>query len=66
MPISSDTELQARLLRETFDLYARKQKLENDIRNLDAVNNSIQDTAAIRDIEAHKSQRSLSTTLRSR
>jgi hypothetical protein len=66
MPISSDTELQARLLRETSDLYARKQKLENDIRNLDAVNNSIQDTAAIRDIEAHKSQRSLSTTLRSR
>lgn len=64
MPISSDTELQARLLRETSDLYARKQKLENDIRNLDAVNNSIQDTAAIRDIEAHKSQRSLSTTLR--
>jgi hypothetical protein len=66
MPISTDTELQARLLRETSDLYARKQKLENDIRNLDAVNNSIQDTAAIRDIEAHKSQRSLSTTLRSR
>jgi hypothetical protein len=64
MSISTDTELQARLLKETSDLYARKQKLENDIRNLDAVNNSIQDTAAIRDIEAHKSQRSLSTTLR--
>ena len=57
MLVSTDTierELQARLLKETSDLYARKQKLEADIRRLDAVNNSIQDTEALRDIEVHK------------
>ena len=58
MPLSTDRDLQARLLNETSDLYARKQKLEDKIRNLDVLNNSLQDTAAIRDIEAHKSQRS--------
>ena len=63
MPLSTDRELQARLLKETSDLYARKQKLEDKIRNLDVLNNSLQDTAAIRDIEAYKSQRSLSATL---
>src|SRR5438874_3433704 len=59
MLVSSDTidrELQARLLKETSDLYARKQKLEADIRSLDAVNNSLQGTAALRDIEAHRIQ----------
>ena len=50
-----DKELQTKLLKETSDLYARKQKLEDDIRKLDAVNNSIQDTEALRDIEVHKS-----------
>src|SRR6266403_1796500 len=67
MLVSTDTidrELQARLLKETSDLYARKQKLEADIRSLDAVNNSIQDTEALRDIEAHKSQRPMSAKLR--
>ncbi len=59
-----DRELQARLLKETSDLYARKQKLEADIRSLDAVNNSLQGTAALRDIEAHKSQRPTSAKLR--
>jgi ABC-type phosphate transport system auxiliary subunit len=56
MLVSTDTidrELQARLLKETSDLYARKQKLEDDIRSLDAVNSSLQGTAALRDIEAH-------------
>ena len=64
MPLSTDRELQAGLLKETSDVYARKQKLEDKIRNLDVLNNSLQDTAAIRDIEAHKSQCSLSATLR--
>ena len=59
MPLSTDRDLQARLLKETSDLYAKKQKLESDIRDLDAVNNSLQRTEALRDIEAHKSQRSL-------
>jgi hypothetical protein len=54
MPLSTDRELQARLLKETSDVYARKQKLEDKIRALDVLNNSLQDTAAIRDIEAYK------------
>ena len=66
MLISNDTvdkELQAKLLKETSDLYARKQKLEDDIRKFDAVNNSIQDTKALRDIIAHKSQGLVSAKL---
>ena len=63
MPLSTDRDLQARLLKETSELYARKQKLEDDLRQLDAVNNSLQDTAAIRDIEAYKSRRPVSTKL---
>lgn len=66
MLVSSDTvdrELQARLLKETSDLYARKQKLEDDIRKLDAVNNSIQNMEVLRDIAAHKSQRPVSSKL---
>jgi hypothetical protein len=66
MLISSDTvdrELQAKLLKETSDLYARKQELEDDIRKFDAVSNSIQDTKALREIEVHKSQRPVSAKL---
>lgn len=59
MPLSTDRDLQARLLKETSDLYARKQQLEDKIRNLDVLNQSLQATAAIRDIEAYKSHRSL-------
>ena len=64
MLLSTDRNVPVRLVNETSELYARKQKLEDKIRNLDVLNNSLQDTAAIRDIEAHKSQRSLSATLR--
>jgi hypothetical protein len=60
MPVSTDKELQARLLRESYELSARKQKLEDDIRNLDAVNNSLQEMAALREMEAYKGQRPLS------
>jgi len=65
MPESTDRELQARLLKEIYELYARKEKLEDHIRNLDAVNNSLHETAARREIEAHKGQRPLSAKLSS-
>lgn len=58
--VLTDRDLQTRLLKEAAELYARKQKLENDIRRLDAVNNSLQATAALRDIEAHKDQHPVS------
>jgi hypothetical protein len=51
---SADRELQARFLKEISELYARKQKLEDDIRNLEAATNSLQKIAALRDIEAYK------------
>jgi len=57
MPKPADRELQAGLLKEMYELNARKRKLEDDIRSLDAANNSLQETAALRDIEAYKSQR---------
>ena len=63
---SADRELQARLLKEISELYARKQKLEDDIRNLEAVTNSLQKTAALRDIEAHKRSTSSPAKLSSR
>jgi hypothetical protein len=64
MPLSTDRELQARLLKETSTCTLGSSNWEGKIRKLDMLNNSLQDTAAIRDIEAHKSQRSLSVTLR--
>jgi hypothetical protein len=51
---SADRELQARLLKEISELYARKQKLEDAISSVDAVTLSLHQTAALRDIEAHK------------
>ena len=53
---SADRELQARLLKEISELYARKQKLEDAIRSVDAITLSLHQTAALRDIEAHKDQ----------
>jgi hypothetical protein len=63
---SADRELQARLLKETCELYARKQKLEDAIRSVDAVTMSLQQTAALRDIEAYKRHRPLPAKLSSR
>ena len=63
---SADRELQARLLKEISELYARKQKLEDSIRSVDAVTLSLHQTAALRDIEAYKRQRSLPAKLSSR
>ena len=62
----TDKELQARLLAEIYELSARKKKLEDDIRNLEAVNKSLQETAALREIETYKRQRPLSVKLSSR
>jgi hypothetical protein len=53
---SADRELQARLLKEISELYARKQKVEDAIKGLEAVTKSLQQMAALRDIEAHKGQ----------
>jgi hypothetical protein len=66
MPMSADTELQARLLKEIYELHARRRKLEDAIRSLDAANNSLQETAALRDIDAHKSERPLPAKFSSR
>lgn len=66
MPVSTDEELQAGILKESHELFARKQKLEDDLRHVDAVNKSIQEAAAVRDIEAYKSQRPLPAKLSSR
>ncbi|PYJ16393.1 MAG: hypothetical protein DME96_09875 [Verrucomicrobia bacterium] len=66
MPMSADKGPQARLLKEIYELNARRRKLEDAIRSLDAVNKSLQETAALRDIEAHKSQRPLPAKLSSR
>jgi hypothetical protein len=63
---SADRELQARLLKETCELYARKQKLEDAIRSVDARTLSLHQTAALRDIEAYKRQRPLPAKLFSR
>jgi hypothetical protein len=53
---SFDRELQARLLKEISELYARKQKVEDAIKSLEAATKSLQQRAALRDIEAHKGQ----------
>ena len=63
MPKSADRELQAGLLKEIYELNVRKRKLEDDIRSLDVANNSIQETAVLRDIEVYKSQRPLHAKL---
>lgn len=60
------SELQAKLLKETAELYTRKQKVEDDIRNLEAATSALQRTAALRDIEAYRSQRFLPAKLFSR
>jgi hypothetical protein len=66
MPLSTDEELQARLLKAINELSARKQKLEDDIRKLDTVNKSLQEMAAVREIEAYKTQCRLAPKFSSR
>jgi len=57
MPVSNDKDLQAGTSKDSQELSARKQKLEDDIRHLEAVNKSLREAAAVRDIEAYKTQR---------
>jgi hypothetical protein len=50
----ADRELQARLLRETHELYERRLKLESAIRAADAASKLHLEKAALRDIEAYR------------
>jgi hypothetical protein len=49
-----DTELQARVLRETIGASAKMRKLEEDIRTADARSKLLLESAARKDIEAYK------------
>jgi hypothetical protein len=56
----SDTELQAKLLRETIQASAKKRKLEEDIETADARSKLLMESAARKDIEAYKKRRPVS------
>jgi len=56
MRIVSDTELQARLLREIIDLNEKKRKIEEDLRTADARSKLLIESAARKDIEAYKNR----------
>ncbi len=56
MRIVSDTELQARLLREIIDLNEKKRKIEADLRTADVRNKLLIESAARKDIEAYKNR----------
>jgi hypothetical protein len=53
----SDTELQAKILRETVEATENKRKLEEDIKLANARSKSLIERAAQKDIEAHKKHR---------
>ena len=53
MPKVPDTDLQARLLRESLELSKKKRKLEEDLRTADVRHQLLMDSAARRDIEAY-------------
>jgi hypothetical protein len=50
----SDTELQARLLRDSIEANEKKRKLEEDIKIADARSKLILENAVRKDIEAYK------------
>ena len=54
MPKILDTELQARLLRDTTRITEKKRKLEDAVRAADARNKLFIDSAAQKDIESFK------------
>jgi len=56
MRIVSDTELQARLLREIIDLNEKRRKIEADLRTADVRNKLLIESAARKDIEAYKNR----------
>lgn len=47
---------QARLLLDIADVFERKRKLEDHIRKVDSLNNSLLESAVHEDIEAYKSR----------
>ena len=59
MPTFTDREFQARLLREIQEVNAKKRKLEEDIRTVDAVSKLLIDNAARQDIDAYRDRRHL-------
>jgi hypothetical protein len=59
MPTFADREFQARLLREIQEVSAKKRKLEEDIRTVDAVSKLLIDKAARQDIDAYRDRRHL-------
>jgi hypothetical protein len=59
MPTFADREFQARLLREIQEVNAKKRKLEEDIRTVDAVSKLLIDNAARDDIDAYRDRRHL-------
>jgi hypothetical protein len=59
MPTFADREFQARLLREIQEVNAKKRKLEEDIRTVDAVCKLLIDNAARQDIDAYRDRRHL-------
>jgi hypothetical protein len=56
MPTLPDTELQARLLRETIEVEEKKRKLEAALSALDLRMQLLIDRAARKDIEAYKNR----------
>ena len=56
MPVPTDNELEARLRKQIYEFSLRKRKLEDDLRRLETLNKSLQEAAALREIEAHRSQ----------
>jgi hypothetical protein len=63
MPTFTDREFQARLLREIQEVNAKKRKLEEDIRTVDAVSKLLIDNAARQDIDAYRHRRHLPSKL---
>ena len=52
----SNTELQARLLREAIEVNEKKRKLEENLRTADVRSKLLIDSAARRDIETYKNR----------
>jgi hypothetical protein len=55
MPTFVDKELQGRLLREIQELYEKRGKIEDDIRELEAKSKLRIEKAALQEIDAYKS-----------
>jgi hypothetical protein len=54
--MSTDSEFEAKLRTESYELSLRKQKLEDDLRRLETLNTSQQEAAALMEIKAYQIQ----------